>query len=90
MKIAINCNAGEFCLSKKAYEYMGIPWDNEGWYENGERTDPKLIDCIENLGEQANGWFARLKVIEIPDNIDYRIINFDGFETVVEEGHYWS
>ena len=26
-----------------------------------------LIDCIETLGDRANGRFARLKVVEIPD-----------------------
>mgnify|MGYP000967114116 FL=1 len=35
-----------------------------------DRTNPKLIKCVEKLGDRANGEYSKLKIIEIPDNID--------------------
>lgn len=49
-------------------------------YKN--RTDPDLIATIENLGEEANGTFGELKVVEIPDGFDYEINDYDGLESV--------
>ena len=84
MKIVINSVYGGFGLSKEALEYMGIDSDYRV-----DRTDPKLVECVEKLGKRANGDYADLKIIEIPDGIDVTIDDYDGIETVIEEGHYW-
>lgn len=55
-----------------------------------ERTDPLLIECVETLGDDANGMCAELKIIEIPDGIDYEITEYDGLESIKERHRSWS
>ena len=49
-----------------------------------DRTDPLLIKAVEVLKEKANGYYAKLKVVEIPDDIDYIINEYYGFEKIHE------
>lgn len=55
-----------------------------------ERTDKDLITVIEKLGEKANGMCSTLKVIEIPDDVDWVIEEYDGNEWVAEKHRTWS
>ena len=57
----------------------------KGWYGYGyvdgmkdgyDRKSEHLILAVETLKEKANGNLASLKVIEIPDDIDYYINRF--------------
>lgn len=54
------------------------------------RTNPELIALVEELGEFANGRYSRLKVIEIPDDVDWEIQEYDGNEWVAEVHRTWS
>jgi len=54
-----------------------------------DRTDPKLIQVVEELGESASGEHAKFKVIEIPDGIEWEIIDDLGYETVHEKHRWW-
>jgi hypothetical protein len=54
-----------------------------------ERTDKTLIQVIEELGEKANGKHAHLKIVEIPDGIEYEIEDYDGVETIHEKHRSW-
>ena len=54
------------------------------------RTDPLLIQVIEKLGiEESNGGCAQLKIIEIPDGIEYEIHKYDGIEHIAEKHSTW-
>ena len=90
MKVVINCCYGGFSLSKEAYDYLGIEWDGYGFEYDDERTNPKLIEVVETLGQSASGACADLKVIEIPEGIKWYISEYDGFETVEEEHRSWG
>ncbi len=57
---------------------------------NETRTDKDLIEVIETLGEKSFGKHANLKVIEIPDNIEYEIHEYDGLESIHEKHRSWS
>jgi len=46
------------------------------------RTDADLVAVVEELGKEANGMFADLQIMTIPDNVRYTIYNNDGIETV--------
>ena len=84
MKVVINTCYGGFNLSDKAMDILRVyPWDIE-------RTDPNLIKVVENLGEEANGPSSRLKVVEIPDDVDWYIEDYDGVETIHEKHRIWS
>ena len=91
MKIVVNRCYGGFSLSQKAYEFLGLKWDDFGFkYKDHDlRTDPKLIECVETLGEDANGRWAVLEVVEIPDNISWEIDEYDGVETIHETHRVW-
>jgi len=54
------------------------------------RKNPDLIECIETLGEKASGSFAELKIVEIPDDIEWEITEYDGWETIEECHRRWS
>lgn len=49
------------------------------------RTDPVLIEVVEELNKGANSSFADLRVVEIPDGVHYIVDEYDGYETL-----YWS
>lgn len=55
-----------------------------------DRTDPILVEVVEVLKDKANGRFAKLKVIEIPEGINWEISDFDGIEVVTEKNKMWS
>jgi len=57
---------------------------------NIPRTDPDLITVIKELGEEANDRFSKLAIIEIPDDIEWEISEYDGWETVEEKHRSWS
>ncbi len=60
------------------------------WYcGNLERTDPILVEVVEELGEAANDRYAELKVVEIPDNIDWYIDEYDGIESIHQNHQSW-
>jgi hypothetical protein len=54
------------------------------------RDDPILIRVIEELGETANGPFAELKIVEIPESIEFEIDDYDGMESIHERHRSWS
>ena len=55
-----------------------------------ERNDPDLIKVVEELGEKANGECAKLKIVEIPDGIEWEISEYDGIESVEEKHRSWN
>lgn len=90
MKVVINKCYGGFGLSKKAYDFMGMEWDGYGYKFDYGRDNPKLVECVEALGKEASGRFADLKVVEIPDGIEWEISEYDGWETVEEKHRSWG
>ena len=71
---------------EKAIEFMGRYW--ETWID-GNRNHPLLIKVVEKLGEKASGRCAKLKIIEIPDDVKYTIEEYDGMEHVAEQHRTW-
>jgi hypothetical protein len=55
-----------------------------------ERDDPALVQAVEELGEEANGDFAELAIVEIPDDVIWDIDEYDGKEWVAEQHRTWS
>lgn len=47
-----------------------------------KRNDKNLVRVVEELGEAANSRHSDLKIVEIPDGHEYKIHEYDGFETV--------
>ena len=53
------------------------------------RSDPQLVAVVEELGEKANGECAELKIVEIPDDVEWTIEEYDGNEWVAEKHRTW-
>lgn len=58
--------------------------------DDNARACPLLVKVVEELGKEANGTCAELKVVEIPDGIEWEIDEYDGMETVDEKHRSWS
>ena len=54
------------------------------------RTNADLVWVVEELGRAANGRFAKLKIVEVPDGIEWEIDEYDGVESVHEKHRTWS
>jgi len=54
-----------------------------------DRADPLLVKVVEELGSEASGEFAALRVVEIPDGVDWEIDDYDGMETIREKSCSW-
>lgn len=67
--------------------YYGYSKEFESEYD---RSDSNLVLAVETLGCEANGCFSKLKVVEIPEGVNWEIINHDGLETVHEKHRIWS
>lgn len=61
----------------------------EVWIDK-ERENPFLIKVVEELGKKANGRYAELKIVEIPDNVEYEISEYDGLEHIAEKHQTWT
>lgn len=84
MKIVINRCFGGFGLSEEARALLGVEyaWDIQ-------RDDPRLVEVVERLGKAANGQCSELRVVEIPDGVEYNLSDYDGVETIHEKHRMW-
>ena len=93
MKIAINSCHGGFNLSDEAFalykeranvpaHFPLVPWDIP-------RNDENLVNIIEELGPQSCGNWSNLKILEIPDDVDWEIGEYDGVEWIAEKHRKW-
>lgn len=53
-----------------------------------DRTDPALVQVVEELGEAAKGFCAKLQIAEVPAGTKYCIDEYDGFESVMTIDSY--
>ena len=85
-QIVINVCHGGFGLSELASNHYralaGIPLAEFRW--EIARDDPHLVQTVEQLGELADTRYSRLKVVEIPDDVEWYIEEYDGMEWVAE------
>lgn len=100
-QIVINKCFGGFGLSKLAQEKFaslknidpGI-W-NSKFFENIDifgiyRADPDLVKVVTELGFEANDRYSDLKIIDVPDNVEWEIHEYDGVEWVAEKHRTWA
>jgi hypothetical protein len=57
---------------------------------SNDRADPILVQIVQELGEKANGFASELRIVSIPDDIEYTIEEYDGLEWVAEKHRTWS
>ena len=55
-----------------------------------DRDDPVLVQVVKEMGPDAGGRFAALKIVEIPADVEWQIEEYDGLEWVAEKHRTWS
>jgi hypothetical protein len=61
------------------------------WNEGDiERNDPILIRVIEELHKSAGSKYSDLKIVDIPDGVEWIIEEYDGKEWIAEKHRTWS
>jgi len=98
MKIVINTCYGGFGLSEQALNMIKevkrqgrlADSDPDLFKYDFKRNDPILISVVEELKEKANGNYASLKIVEIPDDVDWIIAEYDGQEHIAEKHRTWE
>lgn len=53
------------------------------------REDKILVEIVEELGDKVNTFASKLVVVEIPDDLDYVIDEYDGVETLHQKVQEW-
>lgn len=94
-RVVINTQYGGFSLSRDAWilycARRGWDPDDENLHERMiDRDDPDLISVVREMGTAANGQYAKLKILEIPADVDWEISEYDGNEWVAEKHRTWS
>lgn len=100
MKIVVNRCYGGFSVSQAIMKELGISFSH-GYLRNEDfgiesdnweayRAAPTLIAAIEKIGiKEATGSLAKLEIVEIPDDVDWYIHEYDGLESVHEVHRSW-
>ena len=81
-KVVYNTCYGGFGLSELALRWLM----NHGFNGDAyliERHNPLLVQCVEELGDEAGNEYSELAIAELSGN-KYIIENYDGAETVIE------
>jgi len=84
----------ESIVDKEKEEPVGVgrfEKSNALYFSDGDipRNDPSLVQVVRTLGKKANGPYADLGVVEIPDSIGYEIEEYDGIEWIAEKHRTW-
>lgn len=86
MKVLYNTCYGGFNFSKQFVEefnkrHPDRPKKLEEWHD--ERIDPDIIALFEEKGSDwSSGAYSKLDMDEIPDDVEFRIREYDGMESV--------
>jgi hypothetical protein len=81
-------------LSGVTYYAAGHSGDDDHYLSEydffSNRSDPDLIAVIEELGKDSWGWASELAIVDIPDDVEWHIDEYDGLEHVAENHRTWS
>lgn len=92
-KIVINKCYGGFGLSELAlveYKRRANVTDNYFYDYNIPRNDSHLVDIVNEWQQSASGSYSDLKIVEIPDDVEWEIHDYDGIEWIAEKHRTWD
>ena len=91
-KVVINTFYGGFGLSEESLEdYRKRKNITEDTLFDWEipRDCPVLVEMVEQGGTDVDGIYSELKVVDIPDGVNWYIEEYDGMEHVAERHRTW-
>lgn len=97
MLVVINTKEfGSFSISQKAVDFIRKKVkgkENKSsiftYSFDNDRSNYLLVEAISKLKDKANGLYSELKVIEIPDDIEWKIFASNGEEWIAEKHRTW-
>ena len=97
MQVVINTKQfGSFSISSKAIELIRKKIKSKknkqfiGCYAfDNDRANPILVEAVKKLGPESFGMYSILKIVEIPDDIEWRIFAVHGEEWIAEKHRTW-
>lgn len=93
MKVVINKSYGGFGLSDFAEGMLRERWPECPDFLGSDpnlRANRELVSVVEELGSKANGFYSELKVVDVPDDAEWHIEEYDGLECVAEDHRTWG
>jgi hypothetical protein len=65
--------------------------NNADWFHENQipRDDKILVQIVRELKKDVNGRCASLRIVKIPDDVEYEIDEYDGNEHVAEKHRVW-
>ena len=92
-KIVINTCYGGFGLSESSledYKKRKNITDENFYHWDIPRDCPYLVAMVEEGGTDVDGIYSELKVVNVPDDVNWFIHEYDGMEHVAERHRTWS
>ena len=92
-KIVINTCYGGFGLSEESLEdYIKRKniTDKNFYHRDIPRDCPDLVAMVEEGGTDVDCIYSKLKVVDVPDDVNWYIEEDDGMEHVAEHHRTWS
>ena len=94
-QICINTRHGGFGLSDEGMEmYRGFCHEQGAepceYDSDIPRDCPRLLATVKALGDRAESTYAHLKIVTIPDDVTWTIMEYEGAEWVAEAHRTWS
>lgn len=95
MKVLINRCFGGFGFSdyfveeyhKRTGTYISNLYDDS----LSVRTSNDIIELVEKIGpEKSSGGLSKLKIVEVPDDVEWEIHEYDGMERIHEKHRAWE
>lgn len=81
------CSMNDLYWKYRESSVTGRYWDT---WTRDSRTHPLIIRLVEEMGDDASGKYADLKIVEIPAGIQWHLEEYDGIEHVAEDHRTWA
>jgi hypothetical protein len=97
MQVVINTSYSNFAISADAISLIQKKMKNakaksqiNAYAFDNDRSHPLLVEAVQKLGAKANGLYTTLKIVEIPDDVEWRVDAINGKEVIREKHRMWS
>ena len=97
MQVVINTSYSNFAISPDAKSLIQKKIKNpkaksqiNAYAFDNDRSNPLLVEAVQKLGAKANGLYTTLKIVEIPDDVEWRVDAINGKEVIREKHRIWS
>ena len=97
MQVVINTSYSNFAISADAISLIQKKIKNpkaksqiNAYAFDSDRSNPLLVEAVQKLGAKANGLYATLKIVEIPDDVEWRVDAVNGKEIIREKHRIWQ